>query len=221
MDIVLLIILLIAALYIYRAVRLVIKRTIAYKKIRALRNNPKIKLKFTRKFFPAVLKMSHAPDVVAEVGDEIYLMRFYNGQRRRRIVHFANAEYSAIFSIVRHSSLYSLGSLLKRSGEQQSTTQSTRIKVRIVPKLQIPNEYKNAENEGKKIVPVLIFNPAPSDVSYVTDENNSIKLAFTGDSFRGIKIFTATTVAVYLDRVARHLGDKDYDRSQIMNDYQY
>ena len=85
----------------------------------------------------------------------------------------------------------------------EKSSANVRRKLIIVPKLEIPEEYKNAEELGKKIVPILVFNPAPSNLTYVSDEKTSIKLAFTGDEFRGIKIFTGTSAANFLEREAR------------------
>jgi hypothetical protein len=56
---------------------------------------------------------------------------------------------------------------------------------------------------GKNIVSVLILNPSPSVLSYVSDEKTSIKIAFTGDEMYGIKVFTGSTFLRYIDRMKR------------------
>ena len=82
------------------------------------------------------------------------------------------------------------------------TTKSRRAG--ILPKLQIPDEYiKISPSDEREIIPVLIFNPAPGEVSYVTEEKSSIKIAFSGDEFRGEKIFTPTTFVIWADRKKR------------------
>jgi hypothetical protein len=130
-------------------------------------------------------------------------LRYYNGKGRRYQVHFANEEYSVRFQILLIRSLFASGGrLLSGHSRVAESTTTVRRKLIIVPKLQVPDEYKNAEALGKKIVPILVFNPAPSNLTYVSDEKTSIKLAFTGDSFRGIKIFTGTSAANFLEREA-------------------
>ena len=180
------------------------KRITAHLRFKALAKTGKFKLKFTRSFFASLFKISHAPDLVAEIGDKIYLLRYYNGKGRRWQVHFANEEYSVRFQILLIRSLFSMGGRLFSGHSHGGSTTTTRRKLIIVPKLQIPEEYKNAESLGKKIIPVLVFNPAPSNLTYVSDEKTSIKLAFTGDSFRGIKIFTGTSAANFLEREQRY-----------------
>ena len=197
-------ILLIAAIvYVIGAIIFLVKRTKAHLRFKALQSAGKFKLKFTRSFFASLFKISHAPDLVAEIGDKIYLLRYYNGRGRRYQVHFANEEYSVRFQILLIRSLFASGGrLLSGHSRVAESTTTVRRKLIIVPKLEIPEEYKNAEALGKKIVPILVFNPAPSNLTYVSDEKTSIKLAFTGDSFRGIKIFTGTSAANFLEREA-------------------
>ncbi len=186
------------------------KRIKAHLRFKALERQGKFKLKFTRNFFASLFKISHAPDLVAEIGDKIYLLRYYNGKGRRYQVHFANEEYSVRFQILLIRSLFSTGGrLLSGHSRVAESTTTTRRKLIVVPKLEIPEEYKNAEGLGKKIVPILVFNPAPSNLTYVSDEKTSIKLAFTGDSFRGIKIFTGTSATNFLERENRYLENNN------------
>jgi len=202
------IIIIILALYVIGLVNYVTKRVRAHLRFKSLIGTKNIKLKFTRGFFRSLFKISHAPDITAEIGDKIYLLRYYNGKNSRYNVHFANEEYSVRFQTLLIRSLFAVGGRLfsGHSRQPQSTTTMKR-KLIIMPKLEIPEEYKNREALGKKIIPVIIFNPAPGEVSYVSDEKTSIKLAFTGDSFRGIKIYTATSGANFLEREARFLDE--------------
>ena len=82
--------------------------------------------------------------------------------------------------------------------------------VKILPKLQIPEEYViRDEFDERKVVPVLLFNPAPCEVSYVSEAKTSIKVAFTGDEFYGMQIFTASTFVSYADRMMREEEAKE------------
>lgn len=201
------VVLYIIAIYLFYRVfcllKFTFKRIAAVRKLRKLDGYGGIRVKFPRKPFAHFFKMSKKPDAVFEIGDTVYLARFYNGRGGKAQVHFANEEYSAVFSVLLIRSFFSL-SFKVRKGAHAHSTSGVNVKVKILPKLEIPEEYENFELIGKKTVPVLIFNPAPSSVSYVADEKTSIKLAFTGDEFRGIKIFTASSFANFLERETRY-----------------
>ena len=64
----------------------------------------------------------------------------------------------------------------------------------------VPEEYAR---DTRKLVPVLIFSPAPNEVSYVTETKNSIRVAFSGDRVYGARIFTASTFLTIADREYR------------------
>ena len=194
----------------------VTKRLRAHSRFKALAKAGKLKLKFTRSFIASLFKISHAPDLVAEIGDKIYLMRYYNGRGGKYQVHFADAEFSVRFKILLIRSLFASGGrLLSGHSNVAESTTTVRRKVIIMPKLSVPEEYQDAEIYGKKIVPIIIFNPAPSSLTYVSDERNTIKLAFTGDEFRGVKIFTGTSCANFLEREERYLRSDLAERNEI------
>ncbi len=204
------VILVIAAIYVFFFIRRCVKRiTVTVKLMKLAVKNDEISLKFTRNPIAAFFKMSHAPDLTLEVGNKIFLVRFYNGRGPRSQVHFANAEYSAVFSILMVRSFGGMASAITNLGgrgvrRSQSTT-SIMTKVRIVPKL----DCEAHKRPGKMLIPVFIFNPAPSNVSYVSAEKTSIKLAFTGDIFNDTMIFTGSTFKSYIEREARHVGGYD------------
>ena len=204
MEILAPILVVLAVYYMYRLIRLLIKRAVVIKKLKALDGNYGMKTEIVRGLFKGLLRMSEDPDAIVSFGDKVYLIRFYNGRGRKTQAHFANEEYSVIFSILKIKSFFSLASNIfsPRAANVQSIS-SIRIKVKILPKLRIPDKYKDAEDQGVKVVPVFLFNPTPSNVSYVSDERTSIKLAFTGDEFRGIRIFTGSSFVSYAEREAR------------------
>lgn len=207
---------LIALIYTSGRIIFLSKRIKAHRRFKALAKTGKLKLKFTRSFFSSLFKISHAPDIVAEIGDNIYLLRYYNGKGRRHQVHFANEEFSVRYQILSIRSFFAASSRnLQGEVKDSESTTAVRRKVIILPKLEVPEEYRDAEEFGKKIVPILVFNPAPSNLTYVSDEKTSIKLAFTGDSFRGIKIFTGTSAANFLEREQRYLRSDLAERNEI------
>ncbi len=202
------ILLILGAYFIFTLLRLVYKRASAILRLVSLaKKEKKIKLRFNRSPMLFLFKMSHAPDLVIEIDNKIFLVRFYNGRGPRSQVHFANEEYSAVFSILMVRSMLSSRAAPQQFGLQGRAAQSIttiRRRVRIVPALEVPEEYRGCEDKGKRIIPVFVFNPAPANVSYVSDEKTSIKLAFTGDDFRGTKIFTASTFLRFIDRETRY-----------------
>ncbi len=213
MEIIKFILLLLAIYVLWRITRLIYKRASFTLRLKRLaRSNERIKLRFTRNSLLSLIKMSHAPDLTVEVGNKIYLVRFYNGRGSRTQVHFANAEYSASFAVlaVRAFGLASKVSNLGRGGgvgRPQSTT-SIFTRVKIIPRLE-KEQFSAEAARGKETVPVFIFNPAPANVSYVSEERTSIKLAFTGDVFLDTMIFTGSTFLSYIEREARHTGGYD------------
>ena len=68
------------------------------------------------------------------------------------------------------------------------------------------------EPSSKREMKILLFSPAPCEVSYVTEEKTSIKLAFTGDTLYSFKIFTPSTFATYAEREYRNRLDREKAR---------
>ena len=72
----------------------------------------------------------------------------------------------------------------------------------VLPNFPTPENLAD-ESYGKNVEKILLFTPAPNEVSYVTEEKTTIKLAFTGDEFYGMKIFTTSSFIAYADRETR------------------
>ena len=126
-------------------------------------------------------------------------------------MHFASDKYFVTYSKMR----FSVGNLTQLRGRRAVSGSSGFIttgahSVKILPTLKIPEEYLRMRDiYGKILVPVLILNPAPNEVSYVTEKKTSIKVAFTGDEVYGQKIFTATSFVSYAERMKR--AEKFYE----------
>ena len=150
--------------------------------------------KFTRSPVLAFLKISRAPDLTAEIGDKIYAIRLYNGAGKRHSVHFASREYSARFRADGLSVMSDVGRAIMSKG-RQDTSVGKSGRVIIIPAL----VYSDGE---KEIIPITVFNPAPSDVTYVSEERNSIKRAFSGDEIYGTTVFSSRGVCDFLERKA-------------------
>ena len=183
----------------------VYKRIYAMKKLSSLKESSGAKITRCRCLFASYFKLSEKPDVIVEIGNCVYFVRLLNGRGGRRFMHFASREYFVTYSKMR----LSIGNLTYFRGRRGMSGAPGFIttgahSVKILPKLDIPDEYiAQREIYGKILIPVLILNPAPNEVSYVTENKTSIKVAFTGDEIYGQKIFTVTSFSSYAERVKR------------------
>ena len=142
---------------------------------------------------------SHRPSKKAairlSVNSKIYAVRLFDGKNYRHSAHIANETYATVF--------------LKTGGATKArrfvvgvktVTESARVyfpKTVFLPDL----SEDNADAE------ILIFSPAPRDLTFVSAERTSIKAAFTGDVVYGMKIFTASTFENFIDRDSRGFFD--------------
>jgi hypothetical protein len=191
-------------LTVYRMGFYVVKRVKAIRSLNALRSMPGARVKFLRSPFASLFRLSENPDAVVDVGETVFLIRFLSGRGGHIFMHFASPEYMVTFAKNRLTlgSVMQLGKKYKHTPGGDRTT--SRHSVKILPKLKIPAEYEvDPSFDSRKVVPVLILNPAPNEVSYVTEQKNSIKAAFTGDLVYGQKIFTSTTFTKHAEREAR------------------
>lgn len=204
------------------------KRIKLYRRINKLKRAGAV-VKYERLPFLSFFRISRKPEITVLLGKRLYLIRIFNGGGIGKVIHFASGEYLVRFSRLR-TAVYSkrrLGEKIvtARSGFAVGT------KVFRLPALdtsvieaygRCESNYSGAESEGilgdnntpgangKYIgadgiipTPVLIFNPAPGEVSYVTEEKTSIKGAFTGDSVLGTLIFTSSTFPAFAERELR------------------
>ena len=156
------------------------------------------------RLFPSLLlshfRISKCADAIVRIGKRIYLIRFLSGRSALSFVHFASERFVTVYSKIR----FSVGNLLSRRREAQGNTlnDTSRQKVYVIPKLEIPKEceaYKTYE-----ITEVIMLDPEPAEVTFVTKEKTSIKAAYTGDGVYGRLIFTPDTFVTYADRMKRN-----------------
>ena len=196
-------ILIIFALFLaYRTVYLLSKRLSLVRKIRAFSKKNDARVRFCRFPLLSLVHLSERPDAIVETKNQVYVIRTISGGSGMRRVHFASKEFFVSF---RRFSLMPTGRMkamqLKRSSTViRNNTSTSGWRVKILPTLEIPEEYSNTQ---KTVVPVIILNPAPHELSYVTENRSSIKLAFTGDDLYEYKIFTASTFVRYAERAIR------------------
>ena len=188
---------LIIAVCLIRFLTLVSKRLSLHTSIMRLGKNEGVEVRVLRSPIASLFSVSEMPSYAVRVGSGIYYVRLYNGIGAGKVVHFASREFT-----VRFSRLVTATYSRSRGGKRLrgfSRGVSVGSKVIIMPPLRIPEDHP----EGCTPYPVMIFNPAPGEVSYVTEERTRIEVAFTGDEIYGARVFTKTTFLNFIDRLTR------------------
>lgn len=179
----------------------IVKRVVLIRKLLSLKKECGASVRFLRFPLLPTAFISKNPDVSVEIGDTVYLIRLYSGGKLK-YVHFASPKYSVRFSRMK-AGIFAVNRRGKASiAVPTGDTYNTQMKVFIIPELKVP-EWATGGYPERTVEQVMIFNPAPNEVSYVTEEKTTIKVAFTGDEFYGMKIFTASSFAAYADRETR------------------
>lgn len=213
----------ICAVLLYKFLYAISKRIYALIKIHSLKKLADAKITYVRPPFLSFLFTSAKPDVSVRIGDTVYLLRFLSGVSGRYYMHFASENYLVRFT----RSRFHLGGRLKIGKRYRVTEYSGYVttdnhSVKILPSLEMGENLSSTAENGDfsysnneiKTVPVLLLNPTPCELSYVTKEKTSIKVAFTGDEVFGQKIFTASTFVTFAEREARRECDEgDYEFS--------
>lgn len=179
-------------------VSLLWRRIKLYRKIFKLRSVSGAEVKFLKLPLLSLFRLSSTPEISVKLGGAQYLVRIFNGGGIGKVVHFATAEYAVRFSRFRISAYVKLRGREKLVNARSGFAVGT--KVIRVPKM---NTSGIAPTEDVRTVEVMIFNPASGEVSFVTEEKTSIRVAFTGDDVLGTRIFTAGTFVNYVEREHR------------------
>lgn len=197
-DIINIALLVIACILIPRFIWRIYKRVAMICKLKKLVKAHDGELKFLRFPFLPNCFTSEKPDITVKILDTVYLIRIYSGGSKYSLVHFASEKYSVRY-VKMASKWATLGGGRGRFAIVDAAHAFTvGAKVFVTPPIKVPSEY-----EGVKTERILLFNPAPNAVSYVTPERTRIKLAFTGDEFYGMKVFTGSSFVAYADRRTR------------------
>lgn len=165
------------------------------------------KLKFLRFPFLPNAFASEKPDISVKILDTVYLIRLYSGGSGYSLVHFASEKYSVRYVKMASKWVSYRGFFGRSAMVDVAHAFSVGAKVFVMPKLKTPDEFSDKNVNVEK---VMLFNPAPNAVSYVTPEKTNIKLAFTGDELHGMKIFTGSSFVSYADRQTRKDDDMMY-----------
>ena len=199
-DIINLVLLVLAVAFAIRLIYWLYKRMVMIFRLYRLTRTHNGELRFLRlPLLPNSLTTAK-PDISVKIGDTVYLLRLYSGGTRYSLVHFASEKFSVRY-VKMASKWVTLGGARGRYAIVDVAHAFTvRSKVFVTPPMQIPEEYTRERINVEKI---LLFNPSPNTVSYVTPEKTRIQLAFTGDEFNGMKAFTGSSFVAYADRQTR------------------
>ena len=205
-DIVQLIIVILLLIVIVRFTGWFSKRTLLLIRIFGLKKECDAKISLQTFPYRPMWMASKKPDIRVEILDTVYLIRIYSGGGISKNVHFANECFSALY-------ISTVTGVPKRRGANGAAANPLSSGLNIGAKVIYtdPLDTSDAGNtERKRIVPVLLLNPAPASLSYVTEKKTSIQIAFTGDDMYGMKVFTASTFAIHVDRATREAKNKDF-----------
>lgn len=187
-----------------RALHLFIERTVSVIRLLSLRRKARLDVRIKPSAFFSVMKPSRKRDAEVEIGDETYLIRFLSGRGSLSYVHFASERFAVVYSKIHFSISGLLGRSARRGAARQAgAVDTSRQKVHIIEKLTSVSD--------KRVREVIILDPVPAEVTYVTETKTAIRAAYTGDEVYGRMIFTPETFVIYADRKFREL---EYEMAQ-------
>lgn len=144
--------------------------------------------------------VSKKPVVRVKVYSKYYAVRLFSGKSSLYAVHIANREYAAVF-------MKSGGAVKVRRfvRSMRAVQEGSRV---YFPRTVIMKPIEKHPDDTE----IMIFSPAPRELTYVTEKRTSIKVAFTGDDVYGMMIFTNSTFINFIDRCTRGFESKRRNR---------
>ena len=195
---------LIIAIPICKLLSLVVKRLSDTRKVSALKKECGAKITYTRPRLSSLFKLSEMPCCIVETDAAIYAIRFISSGGSRRYMHFAREDFFVTYRRSYFTILEMFSVRRYKFKTNAVSSQAAMQSVKILPQLKVPNEtVSHAEACGKPLIKVIILSPEPLDLTYVTKEKTSIKIAFSGDEVNGQRVFTAKNFAIFADRENR------------------
>ena len=140
-------------------------------------------------------RVTEKPFAKIKVRDKTYAVRLFNGKGYSHAAHIVNESYASVF-------MKTGGAIKVRMFVRRVAAVHEAARVYFPRTVFLP-ETKNDNGE----IPILLFSPAPRELTYVTEERTSIKAAFTGDEIFGFKVYTKTTFKNFIDRDSRGFFD--------------
>ena len=177
------------------------KRIVMILKLRRLVNKHNGEMKFLRSPFLPTHLNTEKPDIYVKILNTVYLIRLYSGRSKHYMVHFASERFSVRYMKM---ALRMLASTRRRGTgiayAESGKAFTVHSKVFVAKPMVIPDELNDESCHSEMI---LLFNPAPHAVSYVSNEQTDIKVALTGDEIYGMKIHTGSSFVEYADARVR------------------
>ncbi len=199
-DIINLILIIIGIILASRLVSWISKRVSLCIKLSSLKGMCGARITYRRSPFLPMCFMSDQADIIVEILDTVYLIRLYSGGDFTKYVHFADTRYSVIFSRINAGRFAASSRIASRLITLADTALNIGMRVKLMPEFNVSDDERFYR---KNVVRVLLFNPAPHEVTYVTEETTSIRTAFDGDEIYGMKVFTASSFVAHADRETR------------------
>jgi hypothetical protein len=206
-DIINLILAIVATMYVCRFLAWLFRRVSLVVKLEGLKKLCGAKIIYQRFPFLPTAMASEKADVIVEILDTVYLIRLYSGGGSTKFVHFASPKYSVRYSRLRTGRFVINGRIRSRFITFADSAFNVGTRVIILPDFPIPSDDRCY---GKRVERVILFNPAPTEVSFVTEEKTSIRTAFAGDEMYGVKVFTASSFISHADRETRKNDEMTY-----------
>ena len=181
-------------IFLFRLIKFIEKRTVLFftiKRLGSLEGVALVDVKPLLFFSPRITKSAVCK---VRVGEKTYAVKLFSGKGHSYAVHIVNAEYASVF-------MKTGGAIKVRRFVRSMRAVHEEARVYFPKTVFIP-EWEAADE-----IPVLLFNPAPRELTYVSPERTSIKAAFTGDEVYGMRIYTQSTFYNFIDRDSRGFYD--------------
>ena len=178
-----------------------IRRLCMLRAILRLRKIPHVSVEINTPMALLSANVTKAPFATVRCRNKIYQVRLFSGGNGFRAVHIANEKYAVVYTKRGGDGMKHTGRGTRRLRRVTEPFRAYGAITKIIPELDTGSGYSRCA------IPVLLFCPEPKELTFVTPEKNSIKVAFTGDEIIGHRIFTPDTFASYLDRDSRGYYD--------------
>ena len=137
-------------------------------------------------------KTSRMPAAVVSVWGRTYAVRIFNSISGAHTVHFASPKFVSV-------SVKAPGATKARIFGRRVTAVKLDSESAYFARTVILPEMTDTVCDET----IMIFNPAPRELTYVTREKSSVRVAFSGDTLMGMRVFTRKTFANFIDRASR------------------
>ena len=200
-------------MYVWRNLRVILKRARAVSNFRAVCDKNNIKLEKKSSLYKSLFKDTTEPELVIETDETKYVIKLFNPAviKNINVTFLSPSEYivtKANGYILVSKNMYWLfitnlfrpKNISSRFFIPVHTMQYETVKgIKSFPKINF--EEKPSE---KKTVNVLMFNPVPLNIKYV-DKSHTRQL-LSGDKFEGYEIYSSGD---FLSRLKREVNDLD------------